>query len=234
MIDPVFPPAPSPDEVPEDPGTQKVIRRSLLFLALFGLLAPCGLCWYSTSVEAFELILIPSLLAVPVALYSVYVFYQREQKQDLAPPLWRVLLIFLGWSLAVGLALLWLLRAAGWRNAPGAVILGLGTWSLLLAGRRVWESWSFSRRSVEEENDLAVLDMISIRGSHPIYPQLVYRYAENYRGQLRSDRIHKYAAEIQAAIKQGSFRVTVQYLPENPRVHRLKGWRIIRQETKSL
>lgn len=227
MIDSNYPPAPSQEEVPPDPGTQKIIRRSLLAIALISLLSPCGLCWYSTRAEAPELILIPAVLGLVVTLYSVYTFYQREQKQDLAPTLWRVLLVFFLLLLFCTLALLWLLSAVGWRNGTGAVILALGAWSLFLAGRRVWESWTFSRRSVEEENDLAELDMISIRGSHPIYPQLVYRYADGYRGQLRSDRIHKYAAEIQQAIKEGKFRVTVQYLPDNPRVHRLKGWQIV-------
>jgi hypothetical protein len=196
-------------------------------MALISMMAPCGLCWYSSRAEAAELILIPSILGVLAAGYSIYIFYQREQKQDLAPPLWRVILIFLGWSVVDGLAILWLVTVVGWRVLTGAVLLGLSAWTLFLAGRRVWEAWSFSQHAVEEENNLAVLEMISIRGSHPIYPQLVYRYAAGYRGQIRSDRIHKYTAEIQKAIQEGEFQVTVQYLPDNPRVHRLKSWRIV-------
>ena len=68
--------------------------------------------------------------------------------------------------------------------------------------------------------------MISIRGSHPVYPQLVYRYAGDYRSQLRNERIHRNAAEIRQAIEDGRFRVIIKYLPDEPRVHRLESWTI--------
>lgn len=219
--------SPSLNEIPSDPSTERVIRRGLLIFALVTLLAPCGLCWVSTTVETAELIVIPASLAAIVTLYSLYTFYMRSQNQDLAPPLWRVGLAFLALALAAGLALLWLLRSVGWRGTSGGIILALGVWSLFLAGRRVWESWTFLRRAVKEESNRVVLEMTSIRGSHPIYPQLVYRYAGEYRGQVRNDRIHKWVAEIQLAIQGGKLKVMVKYLPEKPQVHRFLGWKIL-------
>ena len=215
-----------PDEIQVDPSTEKKLRRSLLFIALAGLLAPCGFCWFSSQVETIELVLIPVVLGLIVLFYTLYTFYQRQQRQDLAPPLWRVGTVFLALLISTGLALLWLLRVVGWQTPSGLLIAGLGIWSLFLAGRRVWESWKFSRQAVVEEARDVELDMISIRGSHPIYPELVYRYAGGYRGRLRSDRIHRLAAEIRKAIENSRFTVVVKYLPEDPRVHRLENWRI--------
>jgi len=216
-----------PEDIPADPTTQKDLRRTLLLVALAGLLVPSGLCWYSTQVETIEQILIPSLLGLIVLFYTLYNFYQREQRQDLAPPLWRVgLIMFI--LLALGsLALVWLISAVGWLLPSGPIILILGAWSLFLAGRRVWESWSFSRLAVEEENDLAELKMISIDGSHPIHPQLVYRYAGKFRGQLTNNRIRNKIPEIRRAIEAGKFQTKVKYLPDNPRIHRFLGWKIL-------
>ena len=62
-------PTPLPqEEMPADPGTDKALRRGLLLVALFLLLAPCGLCWYGTTLEAVELALIPGLLGLVAAL----------------------------------------------------------------------------------------------------------------------------------------------------------------------
>ena len=221
-------PTPQPqEEMPADPGTEKSLRRGLLLVALLILLAPCGLCWYSTTLEAVELALIPGLLGLVAALYSLYIFYQRAQKQDLAPPLWRTVLVFTLLALATGLALWWLLAMVGWRSGAGMAVLALGGWSLFLAGRRVWASWSFARRAVVEQDSQAVLEMVSIRGSHPIYPQLVYHYGGSYRGQLQNDRVHHQVGQLKEAIEAGKLRVIVEYLPEDPRVHRVKGWRIL-------
>lgn len=216
-----------PEEFPADPTTQKVVRRTLLLVALAGLLAPCGLCWYSTRLETFEQVLIPGLLGLIVLFYTLYIFYQREQRQDLAPPLWRVGLIMTILLSLTGLALVWLVSAVGWQPIPSSIIQVLGIWALFLSGRRMWESWSFSRLAVEEENDLAELKMISIQGSHPIHPQLAYRYAGKYRGQLTNNRIRNKTPEIRQAIEEGKFRVKVKYMPENPRVHRFLGWKIL-------
>jgi len=216
-----------PEETAADPITQKDVRRTLLLVALAGLLAPCGLCWYSTRLETFEQVLIPGLLGLIVLFYTLYILYQREQRQDLAPPLWRVGLIMIILLALCGLALAWLISSVGWQLPSGPIILTLGAWSFFLAGRRVWESWSFSRLAVEEENDLAELKMISIQGSHPIHPQLTYRYAGKYRGQLTNNRIRNKTLEIRQAIEEGKFRVKTKYMPENPRVHRLLGWKIL-------
>lgn len=212
------------EEIPTDPTSEQKIRRSLYIIALVGLLAPCGMCWYSTQVAAFEVVLIPSVLSLIVFPFSIYTFYQRQQRQDLAPPLWRVGLIFSALAGASTLALVWLVRSVGWGGASIYLVLALGLWSLFLAGRRVWESWSFSQQGVQENAGEIELDMVSIRGSHPIYPQLNYRYAGEYRGQLRSDRVHRQIVEIREAIEAGRLRVTVKYLPEDPRVHRLEKW----------
>lgn len=218
---------PLPEEQPADPTTQVKLRRSLLFLALAILLASCGLCWYSTRVQAIETLLIPGLLGIIILFYTLYTFYQREQKQDLAPPLWRVGLVLGTILVLIILALVWMRSSLGWHPVSGPVILALGAWALFLSGRRVWEAWSFLQRSVEEENNLAEIKMISIAGSHPIHPQLAYRYAEKYRGQIESNRIRNKTPEIIQAIADGKFLVKVKYLPENPRVHRLLGWKIL-------
>lgn len=215
------------EEIQADPTTQIKLRRYLLFLALAGLLSPWILCWYSTRIQSSELLLIPGILGVMVLIYSIYILYQREQKQDLAPPLWQVLLIFTIVATLVILALIWLMAAIGWHKISGPIILILGAWSFFLAGRRVWESWSFSKRAVVEENDLTELKMISIKGSHPIHPQLVYRYAENYSGQIANIRIRNKTPEIMQAIAERKLQVKVKYLPENPRVHRFLGWKIL-------
>jgi hypothetical protein len=217
----------SPQEPPADPGTEQALRRGLLAVAVIALLAPCGLCWYSTTLEAVELVLIPGILGLVAAGYTIYRFYQREQKQDLAPPLWRALLVFSLLALATGLALWWLLAMVGWRNGAGIAILVLGAWALILSGRRVWEAWSFSRQAVEEETDQVELEMVSIGDSHPIYPRLVYHYAGNYRGQLQNEELHHKIEEIRPAVSAGTLRVRVVYLPEDPRVHRVTGWRIV-------
>lgn len=216
-----------PEELPADPTTNKKLRRSLFFIALIGLLAPCALCYYSTRVESIEQALIPTLVAAIIGLYTLYTLYQREQKQDLAPPLWRVILILILLASAPTLGLVWLVSAVGWQPLPGSIILVSGLWALFLSGRRVWESWSFSQQAVEEVNELVELQMISIAGSHPIHPQLAYRYAEKYRGQLQNNRIRRKLPEIRQAIEERKIRVKVQYLPENPRVHRFLGWKIL-------
>ena len=215
------------EEIQADPTTQVKLRSSLLLLALAGLLAPCGLCWYSTRVQTIEQVLIPGLLGVVVLIYTIYILYQREQKQDLAPPLWKVILILATIAAIITLTIIWLLAAIGWHKISGPIILALGAWSFFLAGRRVWESWSFSRQSIEEENDLAELKMVRINDGHPIHPQLVYRYAEKYRGQFRNSQIRRKLPEIRQAISDGKLRVKVKYLPENPRVHRFLGWKIL-------
>ena len=214
----------SQDDLPTDPTTEKKLRRGLYYVALAGLLAPCGMCWISTQVEAFEVVLLPSVLGLIVFAFTLYTLYQRQQQQDLAPPLWRVSLIFAALAGAAILALIWLLRSAGWDSISAYLILALGIWSLILAGRRVWESYSFFRQGIAEEADWVELDMVSIRGSHPIYPQLNYRYAGDYRGQLRNDRVHRLAAEIREALENDRLKVIIKYLPEDPRVHRLEKW----------
>jgi len=216
-----------PEEIPADPTTQKDLRRTLLLVALASLLAPCGLCWYSTRVETFEQVLIPGLLGFIVLLYTLYILYQREQRQDLAPPLWRVIMVLVFLAGVPIIALVWLVSAVGWQPIPSSIIQVLGIWALFLSGRRVWESWSFTRGAIEEENDLVELKMISIQGSHPIHPQLVYRYAGKYRGELTNNRIRNKTPEILQAIEDGKFQVKVQYLPDNPRVHRFQGWKIL-------
>ncbi len=216
-----------PEETAADPITQKDVRRTLLLVALAGLLAPCGLCWYSTRLETFEQVLVPGLLGLIVLFYTLYILSQREQRQDLALPLWRAGLILIILLALCGLALAWLISSIGWQLPSGPIILALGAWSLFLAVRRVWESWSFSQLAVEEENDLAELKMISIQGSHPVHPQLSYRYAGKYRGQLTNNRIRNKTPEIRQAIGKEKFLVKVQYLPDNPRVHRFRGWKIL-------
>jgi hypothetical protein len=213
-------------EVPPDPESSFNLRRVLALIAGAGLLLPCGLCWYSTRVEAIESALIPGLLAVITVFYTLFTFYQREQKQDLAPPLWRVILVFILLLILCALALSWLLSALGWQPLPASLILALGGWSLFLSGRRVWGSWVFSRKATVEENGLAELKMISIEGGHPVHPQLVYRYAEGYRGQKRGGRIKGQLPQIREAINENKLRVMVKYLPEDPRVHRFMGWKI--------
>ncbi len=216
-----------PDEVPADPNTQTKLRRTLLYLALGSLVVSCGLCWYSSLLQNIEQILIPGLMGIMVLTYTINNFYQRQQKQDLAPPLGQTVTI-LGILIGItSLAIIWLLSAIGWQKVSGPIILILGAWSFFLAGRRVWESWSFSREAIEEVNDLVELKMISIDGSHPIYPQLIYRYAENYRGLLQSNRIRRKLPQIRHAIRDGKFQVSVKYLPDNPRIHRLTGWKIL-------
>jgi hypothetical protein len=223
-IDPHLPPQ---EELPADPTTQNELRSSLLLLALIGLTAPCILCWYSTRTESLEQVLIPGLMAGWVLVYTFYSQRQREQKQDLAPPLWRAG-IDLGLQItATALALIWLVGSIGWHPISGPAILILGSWTFFLAGRRVWESWSFSRLAVREETALAKLEMISLDGGHPIHPQLVYRYAEKYRGECTNNRIRNKTPEIRQAIEQDKLRVSVKYLPENPRVHRFLGWKIL-------
>jgi hypothetical protein len=221
----LYPNNPTPgDDLPADPTTEKKLRRSLYIVALAGLIAPCGLCWISTQVEAFEVVLLPSVLGLIVFAYSIYTLYQRQQRQDLAPPLWRVMLVFGILAGAATLTLIWLLRSTDWGSVSPYLILALGIWSLILAGRRVWESWSFSRQGLLKEADWVELDMVSIRGSHPIYPQLNYRYAGEYRGQLRNDRVHRKVAEIREAVEKDRLKVMVKYLPDDPRVHRLEKW----------
>ncbi len=177
--------------------------------------------------EAIENALIPGLLGFIVTIYTLFTLYQKEQNQDLAPPLWRVGLVFLLLAGSSATAIIWLLAAVGWSTIPGFVILGLGGWSLIVAGRRVWDSWQFSRLGVVEENNLTELKMISIDGGHPIHPQLEYHYASTYRGQKRSSPIRGKLPEIRQAIKDGKLRVLIKYLPENPRVHRFMGWKIL-------
>ncbi len=215
------------EEIQADPTTQVKLRSILLLLALAGLLTPCGLCWYSTRVQSIEQALIPSLLGVVVLIYTIYILHQREQKQDLAPPLWQVILILAILAAIVTLAIIWMVAATGWHKISGPIILSLGAWSFFLAGRRVWESWSFSHLSIEEENDLAQVKMVSIDGGHPIHPQLVYRYAEKYRSQIANFRIRNKTPEIIQAISEGKLQVKVKYLPENPRIHRFLGWKIL-------
>lgn len=216
-----------PEEIPADPTTHKKLRRSLLYFALASLMAPCGFCWYSTRVRTIEQVLIPGVFGIIILIYTIYILYQREQKQDLAPPLWRVVII-LGIMIAITtLVVIWLVVTIGWHKIAGPIILALGAWSCFLAGRRVWESWSFLRLAIEEETDLVELKMISINGSHPIHPQLVYRYAEKYRGQLRNSRIRRKLPEIRQAIEDDKIRVTVKYFPDNPRIQRFLGWKIV-------
>jgi len=218
---------PAPEEVPADPTTQRDLRRILLYLALIGLLAPCGLCWYSTRVESIEQALIPTLAGLIIGVYTLFTLYQREQKQDLAPPLWRVILILILLAAVPIVAQVWLVSAVGWQPLASSIIQVLGLWGLFLSGRRVWESWRFSRMAVLEENDLVELKMISIDGGHPIHPQLIYRYADKYRGQKRSSRLRDQLPEVRQAIADGKLRVMVQYLPESPKVHRFLGWKIL-------
>lgn len=215
---------PKPGEPAADQSIDKKIRRDLHLIALAGLLVPCGLCWVSMRTESFEIALIPLLHGSLVGLYSAFAFYQRQQGKDQALPLWRVYLVFLAQAATTALALAWLVRSVGWKTVPGLLILGLGAWSLVQAGRRLWKSRSFSRRGVLFEVDSAELDMIRIKGSHPIYAQLVYRYAGDYRGELRTDRIQRRMAEIEAAIEERRFRAIVRYLPDDPQVHRLESW----------
>jgi len=216
-----------PEDIPADPTTQKDLRRTLLLVALISLLVPGGLCWYSTQVETIEQVLIPGLLGLIVLFYTLYYLYQREQRQDLAPPLWRVGLIMIFLLALVSLALVWLISAVGWLLPSGPIILVLGAWSLFLAGRRVWESWSFYHRGIEEKNNLAEIKMISIAGGHPIHPQLVYRYAEKYRGQIENHQIRNKTPELLQAIQEGKLQVKVKYLPDNPKIHRFLGWKIL-------
>ena len=205
------------EETPADPTTQKKLRSSLLYIALVSLLAPCIFCWYSTRVQSIEGVLIPGILGLVILLYTMYILYQREQKQDLAPPLWRVSLVLVFLIVITTLATVWMIASIGWHRISGPAILIMGAWAFFLAGRRIYESWSFSSRAVLESTDQVELDMISIRGSHPVYPQLVYRYAGDYRSQLRNERIHRNAAEIRQAIEDGRFRVIIKYLPDEPR-----------------
>jgi hypothetical protein len=100
----------------------------------------------------------------------------------------------------------------------------MGAWGLYLAGRRVWKSRTFSSQSVLYEVDSIKMDMVSIKGSHPIYAQLVYRYAGDYRGELRNERVQRRMAEIRVAVEEGRLRAIVRYLPDEPRVHRLESW----------
>ncbi len=216
-----------PGEVQPDPEAQFNLRRVLTLIAVLGLALPCGFCYYSTRVEAIENALIPGLLGFIVTIYTLFTLYQKEQNQDQAPPLWRVGLAFLLLTGSSATAIIWLLAAVGWGNIPGFVILGLGGWSLMLAGRRVRDSWQFSRLGIVEENNLTELMMISIEGGHPIHPQLEYHYAGTYRGQKRSSPIRGQLPEISQAIKDGKFQVMIKYLPENPRVHRFMGWKIL-------
>jgi len=216
-----------PEEIPADPITQIKLHRSLLYIALAGLLAPCGLCWYSTRVPNIEHILIPGLLGIILFIYTIFIIYKRELNQDLTPPLWRVIFVFILLLGAVALAVIWLTASIGWHHISGPAILVLGAWSFFLAGRRVWESWSFFHLAVFEENDQAELKMISIDGGHPIHPELAYCYAGKYRGQITNNRIRNKSPEIRQAIKDGKFRVVIKYLPKNPRVHRFLGWKIL-------
>jgi hypothetical protein len=214
-------------EVQPDPESQFNLRRVLALIAILGLLLPCGFCWYSTRVEAIENALIPGLLGFIVTIYTLFNLYQKEQNQDQAPPLWRVGIVFLFLAGISATATTWLLAAAGWSDLPGFLILALGGWSLFLAGRRLWDSWQFFRLGVVEENNLTELKMISIEGGHPIHPLLEYRYANKYRGQKRSSPIRGKLPEIRQAIKDGKFQVAIKYLPDNPRVHRFMGWKIL-------
>jgi hypothetical protein len=219
MKDKLEPGIPLPEE-----GLEKKLRRDLILIAIAGLLLPCGLCWASMYSTTFETTLIPLIHGSLVGLYTLFAFYQHEGEKDLTPRLWREVLVFCVLAGIAGLAITWLIRSVGWRFVPGILILVLGAWSQFLSGRRVWKSMSFSRQSVLHEVDSAELDMVSIRGSHPIYAQLVYRYAGDYRGQLRTDRIQYRMDQIQAAMEEGRFRAIVRYLPDNPQVHRLENW----------
>jgi hypothetical protein len=216
-----------PEEKPADPTTQRKLRRSLLYIALGSMLAPCGLCWYSTRVQSIEGVMIPGIFGLVILIYTFYILYQREQRQDLAPPIWRVGLVFVLLIAITTLTMIWLNSAIGWHRISGPAILIMSAWAFFLAGRRVWESWSFSRQAVVEENFLTELKMVSIKGSHPIHPQLAYRYAENYRGIISNNQIRNRTPQIIEAIDDGKFLVKVKYLPDNPRVHRFLGWRIL-------
>ena len=212
------------NQVPTEKGLENKLKRDLLWIALAGLLLPCGLCWASLRSTSFETTLIPLLEGTIVGGYSLYAFNQRENEKDLTLPLWKETLSFSFLAGFTGLALAWLIRSVGWSGFTGTLILAMGLWGLFLAGRRIWNARSFSRRSVLYEIDSIKFDMVSIKGSHPIYAQLEYHYAGDYRGQLANERIQRRMAEIRTAIEEGRFRAIVRYLPDDPRVHRLESW----------
>lgn len=214
-------------EIPPDPEAQFNLRRVLALIAGIGLILPCGLCWYSTRIEAIESALIPGLFSIIILTYTLFTFYQKEQKQDLAPPLWRVILVFLILILLPALALSWLISTLAWQPIPGIIILVLAGWSLFLSGRRVWGSWIFARQGIVEESDQVELKMISIEGGHPIHPELVYYYAGHFRGQKRGGQIKGQLPAIREALKDQKLRVLIKYLPGNPRVQRFQGWKIL-------
>ncbi len=213
-----------PEDQLTDQGIDKKLRRDLMLIAIAGVLLPCGLCWTSMRSSSFETTLIPLLQGFVVGAYTMIVFYQGEQEKDLTLPLWREILTFSILAGATVLFLAWLVRSAGWSGITGTLILALGLWGLFLAGRRIWKSQTFSRLSVLYEVDSIKLDMVSIRGSHPIYAQLVYRYADDFRGQVQNDRIQRQMAEIREAVDGGRLRAIVRYLPDDPRIHRLESW----------
>jgi hypothetical protein len=221
----------NPQDHFSDQELDKKLKRDLILIALAGLLIPCGLCWTSMRSNSFETTLIPLLHGFLVGGYTLFAFYQREQEKDLALPLWRELLTFVVLAGISALFLAWLIRSVGWSGFTGTLILAMGLWGLFLIGRRIWLSRSFSRQSVLYEIDSIKLDMVSIKGSHPIYAQLVYRYAGDYRGELQNDRVQRRMAEIRTAIDEGRFRAIVRYLPDEPRVHRLESWWIEKNTT---
>lgn len=226
-----MPKSPEPTDHLTDPGLDKKLKRDLILIALAGLLIPCGLCWTSMRSNSFETTLIPLLQGFLVGGYTLFAFYQREQEKDLALPLWRELIALGILAGVTSLFLAWLVRSVGWSGLTGTLILVLGLWGLFLAGRRAWMSRSFSRQSVLYEVDRVKLDMVSIKGSHPIYAQLVYHYAGDYRGELQNNRVQRRMADIRTAIEEGRFRAIVRYLPDEPRVHRLESWWIEKNTT---
>jgi hypothetical protein len=214
----------NPNNFPTEEGLDQKLKRDLALIAIAGLLIPCGLCYTSLRSTYFETTLIPLLQGVIVGGYSLFAFYQREQGKDLALPLWKELISFVFLGSFTALSLVWLVRSVGWSGVTGTLILAMGAWGLFLAGRRIWNSRSFSSKSVIYEVDSIKLDMVSIKGSHPIYAQLVYQYAGEYRGQLQNDRVQRGMAEIRTALDEGRFRAIVRYLPDDPKVHRLESW----------
>ena len=84
----------NPNEFPTEEGTDNKLKRDLLWIALAGLLLPCGLCWTSLRSTSFETTLIPLLQGAVVGGYSLYAFYQRENEKDLTLRLWKEVLSF--------------------------------------------------------------------------------------------------------------------------------------------
>ena len=60
-----------PEDLLTEQGMDKKLRRDLLWIALAGLLLPCGLCWTSMRSNSFETTLIPLLHGFLVVLFSI-------------------------------------------------------------------------------------------------------------------------------------------------------------------